>query len=379
MQCDDESRASLIGQFNAAVATQGATEWVMVRSLRTSGGGESENYSSGRLHRILDRRLSERYVLDYLPAGDDSDGLGAGKGSRGGARISDVTLVDLWRSAGHSYSAEDAQSILQVIIEFAHLGGGGAGGSRYFTYPADQVFRDQADVTPPSAEVHEINASLQGEWILDESQRAREHSHSVVPLSSAAEATMQLYETIQVRDGFVASEGYVFVAADYCQIELRILAHFCADDSLCAAFKHVASSSFEAHDVFKAIAARWRNKSHFEVTVAERNQVKQICYALIYGAGPALVAQQADITEDAARAMMTDFLVSYPGIKQFVTRVKNSCRRTGGVETLLGRRRVLSDIHSKQQKVRSRAERQAVNTICQGSAADLIKVLSFIE
>jgi DNA polymerase theta len=178
-----------------------------------------------------------------------------------------------------------------------------------------------------------------------------------------------------MRSGFQANEGFVLLAADYCQIELRILSHFSSDPSLLAAFHRVG------FDVFKAIAASWlgsreggRAAADSEVTDEERNQVKQICYALIYGAGPQLVADQAGISVDRAKAMMKDFLGRYPGVQRFLHSLKQRSRKIGYVETLLGRRRYLSGLGSGDRKLRARAERQAVNTLCQGSAADLIKV-----
>jgi len=162
-------------------------------------------------------------------------------------------------------------------------------------------------------------------------------------------------ETVNVRCGFTASEGFQLVAADYCQVELRILAHFSGDQVLCCAFRSGA-------DPFILIAARWCGSETAAVTAEQRSRVKQICYALIYGAGPALVAEQAGISEDEAAAIT------------FLAGVKDQCRRQGYVETLLGRRRYLPNIRSEDPQLRSRAERQAVNTLIQGSAADLIKL-----
>jgi DNA polymerase theta len=225
---------------------------------------------------------------------------------------------------------------------------------------------------------------------------------------------LDLPEVVHVRNGFRASQGFVLLSVDYCQIELRILAHFSGDRDLCAAFHAQV-------DVFKVIAAKWLKKaSQDDVSDVERHQVKQICYALIYGAGPALVAEQAHVTVETALAMMQDFLRAYPGVQKFLLHTKKQCRELGYVETLLGRRRYLPDInlpastasHAEEgiassvhvnksslvsarhvpappaplavadvqkarqelRKRKSKAERQAVNTLCQGSAADLIKV-----
>ncbi|CAE7596479.1 TEB, partial [Symbiodinium microadriaticum] len=161
--------------------------------------------------------------------------------------------------------------------------------------------------------------------------------------------------------------GYVLLASDYAQIELRILAHFAMDAKLCAAFD---SSS----DIFAGIAAQWTGTPVDGISKDDRNRMKQICYALLYGAGPAKVAADAGCSIPEAEGLMRGFMTCYPGIKTFMNQVKNSCRSKGYVETLLGRRRHLRGISSANRKDRARAERQAVNTVCQGSAADLIKL-----
>jgi DNA polymerase theta len=136
---------------------------------------------------------------------------------------------------------------------------------------------------------------------------------------------------VTVRDGLRASEGFVLLAADYCQVELRLLTHFSGDRGLCAAFH-------KRQDVFKTLAAKWRGKTEEEVLVEERTLTKQVCYALIYGAGPALVSQQAGVTEAAARNLMGEFLNKHHAVKTFIAQTKKSCRRLGYVQTLLGRR-----------------------------------------
>lgn len=170
-----------------------------------------------------------------------------------------------------------------------------------------------------------------------------------------------------LRNGFVASEGYVLLSADYAQMELRLLAHFSEDANLCKAFKC-------QQDVFKVLAARWKNKDIDDITVTERNMIKQLCYANIYGSGAHAIAKQADVTVEEAKHMMQDFLESYPGISTFITSVKESCRATGYITTLLGRRRALPLINSENRQEQAKGGRQAVNSMCQGSAADLIKL-----
>jgi DNA polymerase theta len=161
----------------------------------------------------------------------------------------------------------------------------------------------------------------------------------------------------------------VLLDVDYSQIELRILAHFSGDENLLNSFQ------FDHQDVFRQIASRWLKKAENDISDTERNSVKQLCYANIYGSGAQLVADNAGISVPLAAQWMKDFIKAYPGIKNFMDVVKADCAKNNFVTTLLGRKRYISNISSSDYKLRSRAERQAVNTVCQGSAADLIKVI----
>jgi hypothetical protein len=298
------------------------------------------DYSVGRLVRVLDTSIA------LPPRGGPQTVSSLGSGT---------PLVESWRAAGFEYSAEEAAAVCQVLVEFPRhrsvsAAQDAAGDNAQYAYPADKVFRTRAPIIPPPEEIEWINRSLAPDWV-----------PPAVPQQAG------YVREVTVRDGFVASPGYVLLAADYSQVELRILAHFSADSDL--------SRAFEAgEDVFRAMAGRWLRKAEAAVSPAERNQVKQICYALIYGAGPALVAEQAGVSVEAAQQMMKDFLRTFPGVQKFLLRTKKQCRQAGFVQTLLGRRRYLPDIASEDKKKRAKAERQAVNTLCQGSAADLIKV-----
>lgn len=170
-----------------------------------------------------------------------------------------------------------------------------------------------------------------------------------------------------LRNGFVASEGYVLLSADYCQMELRLLAHFSEDPNLCRAFEG-------NQDVFRVLAARWKNKGPADITTAERDIIKQLCYANIYGSGARSIAEQANIEVEEASRMMKDFMDSYPGIPTFKASVKESCIEKGYITTLLGRRRTIPLIRSENRSEQAKGHRQAVNSMCQGSAADLIKL-----
>lgn len=359
--CDPMAAHRMISAFNArhGTATRSDAEWVHVASLGgpphlEAGSGWVHSFSTGKLVHILDLSVS-------APPHASAD-------------HSTAALVDLWRAAGFDYSDAEADSIRQVLVEFPSVG------VRRYAYPADKVYRLTAGIKPDPSEFESIRTSLSQPaqwWFLQQSvtSQAAFSKPTTAPSSLPPGCSSRQHVAVNMRSGFQANEGFVLLAADYCQIELRILSHFSSDPSLLAAFHRVG------FDVFKAIAASWlgsrgggRAAADSEVTDEERNQVKQICYALIYGAGPQLVADQVGISVDRAKAMMKDFLGRYPGVQRFLHSLKQRSRKIGYVETLLGRRRYLSGLGSGDRKLRARAERQAVNTLCQGSAADLIKV-----
>ena len=329
----------------------------------------AEEFSFGRLVMVTTVPITASPV-DYNNVSNYSNTLSNTATTINAASNSmSVALVDMWRQGGFHYTATEASTMVQVLVEFPTPGysvhnTAHSATSQCFAYPADKVFRTQAPMQGDPVEVAHISQSLSSDWIIT-ALTSPKNSVNTAAISDSAEP---VYTTINPRDGFTASVGYVLLAADYSQVELRILAHFSADAGLLEAFHAQV-------DVFRAIAAKWLHKpSTVEVTDSERNQVKQICYALIYGAGPALVAQQAQVSVETAQSMMKDFLHTYPGVETFLLHTKKLCRKEGYVQTLLGRRRYLPDITSTESRLKSKAERQAVNTLCQGSAADLIKV-----
>lgn len=172
----------------------------------------------------------------------------------------------------------------------------------------------------------------------------------------------------RIRQGFVAGSAKAcLVAADYSQIELRILAHLSKDEALCAAFESNA-------DIHRETAARIFRVSPDEVTPDMRRQAKAINFGVIYGMGEVSLAKSAGLTREEARKFIHHYFETYPGVAQWLEAVKNQARKDGYVTTLLQRRRHLPEINSSNARDRSAAERMAINTPVQGSAADIIKV-----
>ncbi|XP_059460849.1 helicase and polymerase-containing protein TEBICHI isoform X2 [Corylus avellana] len=174
---------------------------------------------------------------------------------------------------------------------------------------------------------------------------------------------------INARDFFVPTQdNWLLLAADYSQIELRLMAHFSKDSSL------IKLLSTRHGDVFTMIAARWTGKPDDCVDSNERDQTKRLVYGILYGMGANTLAEQLRCSSDEAAEKIRSFKSSFPGVASWLHEAIASCRQKGYVETLKGRKRFLSKIKFGNSKERSKAQRQAVNSICQGSAADIIKI-----
>ncbi|XP_075761239.1 DNA polymerase theta isoform X3 [Pelodiscus sinensis] len=172
--------------------------------------------------------------------------------------------------------------------------------------------------------------------------------------------------SVSMRHAFVPFSGGLILAADYSQLELRILAHLSRDRRLIEVLNSGA-------DVFKSIAAEWKMIDPEAVGNEIRQQAKQICYGIIYGMGAKSLGEQMGIEENDAACYIESFKSRYPGIQTFLKETVKKCSRDGFVQSILGRRRYLPSIKDPNPYSKAHAERQAVNTAVQGSAADIVK------
>ncbi|XP_064375835.1 DNA polymerase theta isoform X3 [Dromaius novaehollandiae] len=200
--------------------------------------------------------------------------------------------------------------------------------------------------------------------------RGRKHS-SILPKGPKAQAEDRAEErgvpfSVSMRHAFVPFPGGLILAADYSQLELRILAHLSSDCRLIQALNG-------GIDVFKRIAAEWKMIDSEAVGDSVRQQAKQICYGIIYGIGAKSLGEQMGIDENEAANYIESFKSRYTGIQKFLRETVRSCKRDGFVQTILGRRRYLPAIRDPNPYSKAHAERQAVNTTVQGSAADIVK------
>ena len=170
----------------------------------------------------------------------------------------------------------------------------------------------------------------------------------------------------RIRQAFIAPPGYLLLAADYSQIELRIMAHLSGDDSLRAAFA-------EDRDVHQATAAEVFGVGLDAVTPDQRRTAKVINFGLIYGMSAFGLARNLGIERGAAQQYVERYFQRYPGVKRFMDETRAQARQIGYVETVFGRRLYLPDIRSGNPQLRQYAERSAINAPMQGTAADIIK------
>jgi DNA polymerase-1 len=170
----------------------------------------------------------------------------------------------------------------------------------------------------------------------------------------------------KIRQAFVAPPGYKMVAADYSQIELRIMAHLSGDSGLLTAFS-------QGLDVHSATAAEVFDVDVEQVTPDLRRSAKAINFGLIYGMSAFGLAQQLGLPRNQAQAYIDLYFSRYPGVKQYMDSTRELAREQGYVETIFGRRLYLPDINARNAALRQYAERTAINAPMQGSAADIIK------
>lgn len=171
----------------------------------------------------------------------------------------------------------------------------------------------------------------------------------------------------RVREAFVApAPDWRLLSADYSQVELRMLAHFCGDEALLTAFE-------QGIDIHTAVAAEVYGVDPEAVDAEMRRVAKAVNFGVIYGQSPFGLANHLGISQDAAAEFIDGYFTRYAGVEKFLHSILEECKRTGQVRTILGRRRPIEGIRSTTGRQRNLPERTAINTVIQGSAADLIK------
>lgn len=208
-------------------------------------------------------------------------------------------------------------------------------------------------------------------------------------------STVKSANSISLRNTFISRSGHVLLSADYCQLELSIITNLCRDETLIKIFND------ESHDVFNLLASKWLNEPIEKIDDLKRQNVKKVIYGIIYGISPKTLSIFLGLSENDASMFIESFKCTFPGLKKFMNKQIETCRLKGYVETIRKRRRYLPNISSLDPRQRAqvkckiifslnssftkvftkrrnilynlKAERQAINTIVQGSASDLVK------
>jgi DNA polymerase-1 len=170
----------------------------------------------------------------------------------------------------------------------------------------------------------------------------------------------------KLRKGFKAKEGHVLLGADYSQVELRLLAHFSEDEVMVNAFN-------SDQDIHAQTASEIFEIDLDDVTKEDRSYAKAINFGLMYGQSSFGLSQMLGISPGEAKAYITNYFVRFNRVKSYLDELKEKCEETGYSETMHGRRRYIKDINSSNRQVKSMAERMAINSPIQGTAADIIK------
>ena len=170
-----------------------------------------------------------------------------------------------------------------------------------------------------------------------------------------------------IRKVFVPKDGYVFIDADYSQIELRVLAHMSGDQNLIAAYQH-------AEDIHRITASQVFHTPLEDVTDLQRRNAKAVNFGIVYGISSFGLSQDLSITRKEAEGYIASYFETYPGIKTFLDRLVTDAKEKGYAETMFGRRRPVPELASSNFMQRSFGERIAMNSPIQGTAADIIKI-----
>jgi DNA polymerase I len=294
----------------------------------------------------------------------------------------DSLEAEIHAMAGHPFNIASPKQLQKVLFEEQGL----PVLAKTKTGPSTdaEVLEDLARLHPLPEKIveHRQYAKLLGTYVdslpeLIHPQTGRVHAsfHQAVAATGRLSSSDPNLQNIPVRtdsgrairSAFVPNpSNWTLLAADYSQIELRVLAHFSGDRQLCEAFQR-------DEDIHARVAAQIAGVPLERVTAEMRRRAKVVNFGVLYGQGPLGLSKQLGVSQDEAARFIDAYFQGYPGVGVFVRKVLRECARTGHVKTILGRRRAIQGVRADADRHRNLAERTAVNTVVQGSAADLIK------
>ncbi|MFN8186273.1 MAG: DNA polymerase I [Gaiellales bacterium] len=284
--------------------------------------------------------------------------------------------------AGEEFVLGSAQQVARILFEKLGLAPGRKGKTGYST--DSRVLRGLRDAHPIVPVIEEwreytklVNTYLGPLPGLISEQDGRLHTtfNQTVAATGRLSTSNPNLQSIpirtelgrSIRSAFVAEPEWKLLSADYSQVELRILAHVSGEPKLREAF-------LRGDDIHAATAAEVLGKDPAALTKDERNRAKAVNFGIIYGISAFGLSDQLEIPRDEAQAYIDTYLARFPYVQDFIARTVEQAERDGEVRTLLGRRRPIPELRAQNRQTRSLGERLAVNTVMQGTAADVIKV-----
>jgi DNA polymerase-1 len=299
------------------------------------------------------------------------------------AEINSLTS-EIYDIAGHPFNINSPQQLGKVLFEELNIPAQGRTGKTKNYSTAADVLESLAESWPIARKVLDYRqlAKLKGTYVdalpqLIDPATGRVHT-TFNPAGAATGRLSSSNPNLQnipvrtelgreIRAAFVPEPGWTLLAADYSQIELRLLAHYSKDPVLTDAFRH-------NEDIHTRTASEVFGVPPLMVTPEMRRNAKAVNFGIVYGQTSFGLAAQLGIARDEADHYIRSYFTRYAGVKQWIDRTIDEVRSSGFTTTLYGRRRPIPDISSKNPNARSFAERTAVNTPLQGTASDLIKV-----
>ncbi|MBC7647415.1 MAG: DNA polymerase I [Pseudopedobacter sp.] len=292
--------------------------------------------------------------------------------------------IDIQEQAGRPFKISSRDQLETVLFDELKLSAGKktkAGGKRSTAVATLEPLRDVHPIVPLILEYRELS-KLKSTYLDALPALVLEHTGRVhTTLQQTAVATGRLsslnpnLQNIpirselgrEIRKGFIADEGFALIAADYSQIELRLMAHISQDPIMLEAFR-------EGADIHRRTAAQILGVLEENVTTQQRRAAKTINFGVLYGMSAHRLSGDVGLPFKEAQGFIARYFALYPNIRGYIDRTLEFCREKGYVETLMGRRRFVPEVNSSNRNVREAAERVAYNMPIQGTAADIIKI-----
>lgn len=319
------------------------------------------------------------YEMERRGVKAEKEGLAA-YGEKLSGRIKELEQ-SIWEQAGEQFNINSPKQMGEILFGKLGLEGGKKTKTGYST--AAEVLEKVAPEYPIVADILEYRglAKLKSTYadglsaFIEEDGRIHTKFQQTVTATGRLSSTEPNLQNIpmrtelgrQIRKVFVPEDGYVFMDADYSQIELRVLAHMSGDEALIEAYAM-------SEDIHRITASKVFHTPLEEVTDLQRRNAKAVNFGIVYGISSFGLSQDLSISQKEAKAYIEQYFKTYPGIKTFLNKLVEDARATGYVETLYGRKRPVPELKSSNFMQRSFGERIAMNSPIQGTAADIMKL-----